>query len=144
MLSVIRHRLVSVRLAHYCQLRNLSTVRPRSAFCNRTRPSFLSFPSRQQNFAFSLARCLSTASSGASSGSDGDDPNSAPKEEDYPNLTQTLPATVVVPDVWPNVPLIAINRNPVFPRFIKLIEVNIGFICLIILPKEKKSSMYKY
>ncbi|XP_014247529.1 lon protease homolog, mitochondrial-like [Cimex lectularius] len=36
----------------------------------------------------------------------------------------TLPASVVVPEVWPQVPLIAINRNPVFPRFIKLIEVS--------------------
>lgn len=34
-----------------------------------------------------------------------------------------LPATVAVPDVWPHVPVIAINRNIVFPRFIKLIEV---------------------
>lgn len=28
-----------------------------------------------------------------------------------------------MPEVWPNVPIIAINRNPVFPRFIKLIEI---------------------
>ena len=35
----------------------------------------------------------------------------------------SLPATKTVPEVWPNVPVIAINRNPVFPRFIKIIEV---------------------
>jgi len=40
---------------------------------------------------------------------------------DYP---ASLPATVVVPEVWPHVPVIAINRNPVFPRFIKLIEIS--------------------
>ncbi|KAG7164684.1 lon protease homolog, mitochondrial-like [Homarus americanus] len=34
-----------------------------------------------------------------------------------------LPATMMVPDVWPSVPVIAISRNPVFPRFIKIIEV---------------------
>jgi len=28
-----------------------------------------------------------------------------------------------VPEIWPNVPVIAINRNPVFPRFIKIIEI---------------------
>uniref|UniRef100_A0A8C6PJI5 Lon protease homolog, mitochondrial n=1 Tax=Nothobranchius furzeri TaxID=105023 RepID=A0A8C6PJI5_NOTFU len=30
---------------------------------------------------------------------------------------------MMVPDVFPNVPLIAVSRNPVFPRFIKIIEV---------------------
>nr|XP_045612874.1 lon protease homolog, mitochondrial-like isoform X1 [Procambarus clarkii] len=36
---------------------------------------------------------------------------------------QNLPATMMVPEVWPSVPVIAISRNPVFPRFIKIIEV---------------------
>lgn len=44
----------------------------------------------------------------------------APEEETY---NSQLPATVAVPEVWPHVPVIAINRNIVFPRFIKLIEV---------------------
>lgn len=39
-------------------------------------------------------------------------------------IIHSLPATMSVPDVWPNVPVIAINRNPVFPRFIKIIEVS--------------------
>ena len=30
-----------------------------------------------------------------------------------------------VPDVFPNVPLIAIGRNPVFPMFVKMFEVSI-------------------
>lgn len=30
---------------------------------------------------------------------------------------------MLVPEVFPNVPLIAVSRNPVFPRFIKIIEV---------------------
>lgn len=34
-----------------------------------------------------------------------------------------LPAPVAVPEVWPHLPVIAINKNLVFPRFIKLIEV---------------------
>lgn len=42
---------------------------------------------------------------------------------DFP-VTQSLPATMVVPEEWPHVPLIAINRTPVFPRFIKLLEVS--------------------
>lgn len=34
-----------------------------------------------------------------------------------------LPATMMVPEIWPTVPVIAITRNPVFPRFIKILEV---------------------
>ena len=38
-------------------------------------------------------------------------------------VIHSLPATMTVPETWPSVPIIAINRNPVFPRFIKIIEV---------------------
>uniref|UniRef100_A0AAY4CZ94 Lon protease homolog, mitochondrial n=1 Tax=Denticeps clupeoides TaxID=299321 RepID=A0AAY4CZ94_9TELE len=38
-----------------------------------------------------------------------------------PQMTALTP--MMVPEVFPNVPLIAIGRNPVFPRFIKIIEV---------------------
>ncbi|XP_078054201.1 lon protease homolog, mitochondrial isoform X1 [Mustelus asterias] len=38
-----------------------------------------------------------------------------------PAMTALSP--MIVPDVFPNVPLIAVTRNPVFPRFIKIIEV---------------------
>lgn len=38
-------------------------------------------------------------------------------------VMHNLPATMIVPEVWPSVPVIAISRNPVFPRFIKIIEV---------------------
>ncbi|KAK7071168.1 Lon protease mitochondrial [Halocaridina rubra] len=43
--------------------------------------------------------------------------------EDGP-IMMNLPATMSVPEVWPNVPVIAISRNPVFPRFIKIVEVS--------------------
>lgn len=46
------------------------------------------------------------------------------EKETTTNHTQ-LPAPVAVPEVWPQLPVIAINRNPVFPRFIKLIEVRL-------------------
>lgn len=42
-------------------------------------------------------------------------------------VIHSLPATMTVPETWPNVPVIAINRNPVFPRFIKIIEVILLF-----------------
>uniref|UniRef100_A0A8C4N578 Lon protease homolog, mitochondrial n=1 Tax=Equus asinus asinus TaxID=83772 RepID=A0A8C4N578_EQUAS len=38
-----------------------------------------------------------------------------------PVITALTPMTI--PDVFPHLPLIAVTRNPVFPRFIKIIEV---------------------
>jgi Lon-like ATP-dependent protease len=35
-----------------------------------------------------------------------------------------LPATVAVPEVFPYVPCIAVSRSPVFPRFMKIIELS--------------------
>ena len=35
-------------------------------------------------------------------------------------------ATLVVPEVFPHVPVLAVTRNPVFPRFVKIIEVVIA------------------
>lgn len=51
---------------------------------------------------------------------------------DEPYSPPQLPAAVVVPEVWPHVPVIAISKNIVFPRFIKLIEItNLQLIELI-------------
>ncbi|XP_014834421.1 PREDICTED: lon protease homolog, mitochondrial-like [Poecilia mexicana] len=55
------------------------------------------------------------ASGGDESGGNGDAPYSGPQ------MTALTP--MMVPEVFPNVPLIAVSRNPVFPRFIKIIEV---------------------
>ncbi|XP_058792096.1 lon protease homolog, mitochondrial isoform X2 [Phymastichus coffea] len=61
------------------------------------------------------------------------------QSEDYPTA---LPATVVVPEVWPHVPVIAINRNPVFPRFIKLIELTNPILMDLIRRKVKLNQPY--
>ena len=42
-----------------------------------------------------------------------------------PSQENNLPVSLQVPEYWPVVPIIAINRNPVFPRFIKIIEVSV-------------------
>uniref|UniRef100_UPI0037E97F2C lon protease homolog, mitochondrial n=1 Tax=Semicossyphus pulcher TaxID=241346 RepID=UPI0037E97F2C len=57
----------------------------------------------------------STGSGGEESGGDGGGPYNGPQ------MTALTP--MMVPEVFPNVPLIAVSRNPVFPRFIKIIEV---------------------
>ncbi|GBP52819.1 Lon protease homolog, mitochondrial [Eumeta japonica] len=75
------------------------------------------------------------------------DKNEPPEEEEddkeEPALfTNQLPATVAVPEVWPQVPVIAINRNPVFPRFIKLIEISNPVLIDLIRRKVKLNQPY--
>lgn len=40
-----------------------------------------------------------------------------------------LPATVAIPEIWPYLPCIAVSRNPVFPRFMKILEVGVAQLC---------------
>lgn len=40
------------------------------------------------------------------------------------SFSNQLPATVAIPEVWPHLPVIATKRNPVFPRFMKILEVS--------------------
>ena len=42
-----------------------------------------------------------------------------------------------VPDVFPQVPVIAVSRNPVFPKFIKLVEVSDPSLVSLIRRKVK-------
>lgn len=64
-----------------------------------------------------------------------DAPAAPPDNNDYSPHSH-LPATVAVPDVWPHLPVIATRRNPVFPRFMKIIEVSAGEIYFT-LPNNK-------
>lgn len=52
------------------------------------------------------------------------DPSSNPVSLVMPSMTQLAP--IQVPDFFPKVPLIAVSRNPLFPRFIKMIEVKLN------------------
>lgn len=62
-----------------------------------------------------------------------------PEDEPY---NPQLPATVAVPEVWPHVPVIAIGRNIVFPRFIKLIELTNPQLIELIRRKVKLNQPY--
>ncbi|XP_034565997.1 lon protease homolog, mitochondrial [Notolabrus celidotus] len=74
-------------------------------------------------------RLFGNRASGA--GEDGSDSAGSGSEESggdggapYNNGPQmTALTTMMVPEIFPNVPLVAVSRNPVFPRFIKIIEV---------------------
>ena len=68
---------------------------------------------------------------GKSDGSDGEDDDGVLEHTGEvpempsihsPGIMPLSPMTV--PEVWPQVPVIAVKRNPVFPRFIKMIEVS--------------------
>lgn len=77
------------------------------------------FGSLQKKSYRSAVRLYSTQNS------DDDNDGNKPYQGVIAAESDSVPATVVVPEVWPNVPLIALNGNPVFPRFTKVIEVSI-------------------
>lgn len=77
----------------------------------------------------------------SSNGDDGSDSNGSskgPSEPMYPMSQQMGALTpMTVPDIWPLVPVIAVSRNPVFPKFIKIIEVSDPAIVDLIRRKVK-------
>ncbi|KAK9694498.1 ATP-dependent protease La (LON) substrate-binding domain [Popillia japonica] len=70
-----------------------------------------------------------------------DDASQPPLAEES-SFNSQLPATVAVPEVWPHVPVIAINRNIVFPRFLKLIEITNKQLIELIRRKVKLNQPY--
>lgn len=131
MWAAIRMRSGVTRTLSSLQQRYASTWRTTSVVCTRRAQGGVltqSLHGSRRQLFLTTRRALGSAP--GSSGSGQDDGSAANPEEDFGPITQTLPATVVVPEVWPNVPLVAISRNPVFPRFIKLIEVRECFLIL--------------
>lgn len=49
--------------------------------------------------------------------------NNVDEEEEDANLGALAPITI--PDVLPEIPVLAVSRNPLFPRFVKMVEVSI-------------------
>uniref|UniRef100_A0A336LJN4 Lon protease homolog, mitochondrial n=3 Tax=Culicoides sonorensis TaxID=179676 RepID=A0A336LJN4_CULSO len=58
------------------------------------------------------------------------------------NQHHQLPATVAIPEVWPHVPVIAVKRNPLFPRFMKVLEVTNPVLIDILRRKIKLNQPY--
>ncbi|XP_034246954.1 lon protease homolog, mitochondrial-like isoform X2 [Thrips palmi] len=143
MWAAIRMRSGVSRTLSSVQQRYASTWRTTSVVCSRQTPRGVLTQSLQDSrrHLFSSARRALSSIPG-SSGSGQDDGSAASPEEDFGPITQTLPATVVVPEVWPNVPLVAIGRNPVFPRFIKLIEISDPMLMDVIRRKVKLNQPY--
>ncbi|XP_035667677.1 lon protease homolog, mitochondrial-like [Branchiostoma floridae] len=75
----------------------------------------------------------SSSSSGSDGGEEGEGDGLSGGEGggpgDQPPMSYTPPpmsalTTMTVPEVFPNVPLVPVSRNPVFPRFIKIVEIS--------------------
>ena len=76
-------------------------------------------------FASQVRAYSSSADQGSDDEAESDPPTVEPEtvsETIYPMGALT---SMAVPEVFPNVPVIAISRNPVFPLFVKMIEVSI-------------------
>ena len=59
-----------------------------------------------------------------------DPPAFVPVEDVVAQNARTLPVPVVIPDFFPNIPVVTISNSPVYPTFMKLIEVSIDQVQL--------------
>ncbi|XP_065352097.1 lon protease homolog, mitochondrial isoform X1 [Cloeon dipterum] len=120
-------------LTNNCRFYQVSTLVARSRLNNEL----------LQPASFILSRKFSSEkpSGGESAGAPEEAEEAGVEDEDYPSH-HSLPTTVTVPEVWPHVPVIAISRNPVFPRFIKMIEISNPFLVDLIRRKVKLNHPY--
>ena len=74
-----------------------------------------------------------------------DDVDEVPEEpaamHPEPGISGAL-TSMTVPEIWPQVPVIAISRNPVFPRFIKIVEITDPNLVSLIRRKVKLNQPY--
>ncbi|KAM3938826.1 lon protease homolog, mitochondrial [Leptodactylus fuscus] len=73
-------------------------------------------------------------------GNSGDRGGSEEAEYGAPVVTALTP--LIVPEVFPNVPVIPVSRNPVFPRFVKIIEVKNPNLVAILRRKVRLAQPY--
>ncbi|XP_040273691.1 lon protease homolog, mitochondrial [Bufo bufo] len=86
---------------------------------------------------------------GASSGDGGEDEGgnrgedgAGAEEAAYGAPIVTALAPLIVPEVFPNVPVIPVSRNPVFPRFVKIIEVKNPHLVALLRRKVRLAQPY--
>ena len=141
-LPVFRHRVTSLRSfcrSHRTDFEELSAhLRPQ--FRRAEFPEYFGPFARNARYRRHTAAAISVRSFATKKSNDRDPPNES--NGDQIDDPASLPATVVVPEVWPHVPVIAINRNPVFPRFIKLVELSNPILMDLIRRKVKLNQPY--
>ncbi|XP_046838988.1 lon protease homolog, mitochondrial-like [Xenia sp. Carnegie-2017] len=99
------------------------------------------------------SRTDSSPSSAGSSGDDGNDEDGRNGDDDDVIIEDKVESTnvnpeygalapVMVPEVYPRVPLLCVHRNPVFPRFVKMLEISDKTIMDLIRRKCKMNQPY--
>eukprot|EP00092_Neocalanus_flemingeri_P058789 GFUD01070166.1.p1 GENE.GFUD01070166.1~~GFUD01070166.1.p1 ORF type:complete len:583 (+),score=168.38 GFUD01070166.1:52-1800(+) len=123
---------------HYLSsIRSLSAFRSPHPSCASLRPTV-----RPRPFLTSLPQLKYVAPSIALPKYFSSNPNDDEPLYDPEDGGPSVPSTVTVPDEWPVVPIIAVNRHPVFPKFIKIIEVNDLKLIEIVRRKVKLNQPY--
>ena len=126
-----KNKCVSSKFLHRRRLHNLflrrstvlSTLPTSTTLCRLHRSDY------SQSFLNCASQIRPYSSSADDSGQDGEgDEPEPPATQEPVTITETMYpigalTSMAVPEVFPNVPLIAISRNPVFPNFVKMIEV---------------------
>ncbi|CAG0900271.1 unnamed protein product [Darwinula stevensoni] len=126
---------------------NASTIRTR--LCRRSLSSNVNILSWRTSFAASLNSQVKffapvrwyCAEKIDPEGGNGEGQGSGNGGDELP-VMHSLPAAMTIPEVFPQVPLIAVNRNPVFPRFIKIIEVTNKALMDLLRRKVKLNQPY--
>lgn len=107
------------------KLHHISSVEDR--LCNSRKFSvwnkcFLNQGKRALSVQRQCLRAYSSQENPGDSEDGGDNPSWQGSQSQY------LPTPLTVPDYFPRVPVLAVNRNPVFPKFSKMLEV--CFVCV--------------
>lgn len=107
------------------RLHHISSVEDR--LCNSRKFSlwnkcFLNQGKRALSVQRQCLRAYSSQENPGDSEDGGDNPSWQGSQSQY------LPTPLTVPDYFPRVPVLAVNRNPVFPKFSKMLEV--CFVCV--------------
>lgn len=107
------------------RLHHISSVEDR--LCNSRKYSlwnkcFLNQGKRALSVQRQCLRAYSSQENPGDSEDGGDNPSWQGSQSQY------LPTPLTVPDYFPRVPVLAVNRNPVFPKFSKMLEV--CFVCV--------------
>lgn len=100
-----------------------------SLFCNLRNPQHLRYFSSQPSSVGAGGSGDSGAPAGGEgAGGSGGDDGPHYQEPPIPETPETVSVSltpVTVPEYFPIVPVIAVKRNPLFPRFVKLLEVSL-------------------
>lgn len=122
---------------------NLSRlIRSRNLLLVASRQSSLRFTRIPQRIQFSNKTSFNLCNQFSRSFCSKNDNDEIPPEEMAPEMDNNLPATVAIPEVWPHLPLLATKRNPVFPRFMKILEVQNPMLIDLIRRKVKLNQPY--